>query len=65
MVINNEFVLGEAVYLTTDEDQLPRIVTAIEVDASGGLNYGLSCGEKNTRHYECEISREKNILVAA
>jgi len=62
MVIESKFNLGETVYLITDEDQKPRIVTGINVTLSG-LRYNLVNGVTDTYHYEIEISSEKNILA--
>jgi hypothetical protein len=50
------------VYLKTDAEQLQRIVSSITV-AGTGVIYELSCGERNSRHYEFEISGEVNELI--
>jgi hypothetical protein len=62
MIIENKFNIGETVYLVTDEDQKPRIVTGINVTANG-LRYNLVNGITDTYHYELEMSSEKNILT--
>jgi hypothetical protein len=62
MIIENKFNIGETVYLVTDEDQKPRIVTGISVTANG-LRYNLVNGITDTYHYELEMSSEKNILT--
>ncbi|HEX2868789.1 MAG TPA: hypothetical protein VHO03_17240 [Ignavibacteriales bacterium] len=59
MVVDNEFDFGQTVYLKTDQDQLPRMVTLIQVGPSGHLLYYLSCGPTSTWHYEMEISAER------
>jgi len=61
--IDVEFEIGEVVYLKTDIDQHQRIVTAIQITASGVL-YRLAFGAADTWHYDIEISTEKNVLVA-
>lgn len=58
MVIDNEFQLGQTVYLKTDMEQLPRMVTLIQVNPLGHLYY-LSCGPISSWHYEIEISAER------
>lgn len=58
MIIENKFNIGETVYLVTDEDQKPRIVTGINVTANG-LRYNLVNGITDTYHYELEMSSEK------
>ncbi len=62
MIIENKFNIGETVYLVTDEDQKPRIVTGISVTVNG-LRYNLVNGITDTYHYELEMSSEKNILT--
>ncbi len=60
MFIENEYSIGDIVYLKTDSEQLERMVFAIEV-SSTGLLYRLSCGIGNTYHYGIEMSTEKDI----
>ena len=62
MVIENKYNIGETVYLVTDEDQKPRIVTGINVTVTG-IRYNLVNGVTDTYHYELEMSAEKNILM--
>jgi hypothetical protein len=61
MVIENDFNIGEAVYLKTDNDQNERVVTGIQVSPHG-LFYRLVNGTTETWHYNIEINREKNVL---
>lgn len=61
-VIHSKYNFGDIVYLITDNDQFPRMVTMIKV-TPGGLIYQLSYGEKYSDHYECEISEEINQLT--
>jgi hypothetical protein len=58
MVIDNKFNLSQIVYLTTDPDQLARVVTAIRVEGSG-LVYQTTCATFVSEHYDFEISAEK------
>lgn len=62
MVIDCEYQVKETVYLTTDTEQRPRLVTAILVRESH-IMYYLSCGTEETSHYHFEISKEVNILL--
>ena len=61
MILDNEFDIAETVYLKTDGDQLPRIVTSIGIRPSGIL-YELSCGCSSSSHYDFEISRERSLV---
>lgn len=63
MIIENKFEIGDIVYLTTDEDQKRRVVTAITVLPDNKLTYQISCGHFASDHYEFEISDEKNVLA--
>lgn len=62
MEINNEYNLGEIVYIKTDEKQLPRIVVSILV-MFGGIKYLLGCGTDTDYSYAQEISKEKSFLT--
>ena len=59
MIIDNEFDLGEMVYLKTDADGFVRVVTTLMVGSSRSIVYVLTCGTIESRHYACEISRTK------
>lgn len=61
MLVDNKYNIGETVYLKTDTDQEPRIVTCIKAYPDG-LIYQLSCGIQNTDHYDFEISKEKDLV---
>jgi len=61
IVVNNKYDIGDIVYLKTDEDQSPRVVTCIKVFKHGELNYELAHGTIVSLHYEFEISNEKEI----
>jgi hypothetical protein len=63
MVINNKYEHGQIVYLITDQDQLPRMVTQIIVCADGALTYQLSSGDEYSNHFEMEISATENIEI--
>lgn len=58
----SEFSLKEVVYLKTDPEQKPRIVTSISFKGSGAVTYSLGCGIEDTDHYDFEITKEEDIL---
>jgi hypothetical protein len=62
MVIDNEYKIGQVVYLKTDNDQIPRIVTRIFVSISE-LMYELSCGTVHTEHWGFEMLPEKDLIT--
>lgn len=51
------------VYLITDPEQLPRLVTAKIQALNGGVIWELSSGTETSRHYTKEISKQKNELL--
>ena len=63
MIIKTDFDIGQVVYLKTDVDQKPRIVTRFSVTKECTL-YILACGTEETTHYDIEISETKNIVLA-
>ncbi len=64
MLIDNEFELGQIVYLITDEDNLRRVVTRISVVPGGAVCYELSCAGATSGHYGCEIALVPNLAIA-
>lgn len=60
--VDVEFEIEEIVYLKTDLDQLPRIVSGLSIRKSGVISYELSQGSHTSYHYDFEISKEKNSL---
>jgi len=64
IVVDNKFEHGDVVYLKTDEEQRPHIVSKIEIFKGGELLYGLINKKEVSSHYEFEISTEKNILIS-
>lgn len=61
--VDNKFSLKQVVYLKTDEDQRPRIVTAIVIKPNDVL-YELSCGPDASEHFDFEISTEKDLGIS-
>jgi len=62
MKINTNFSIEDIVYLKTDIEQLPRIVTGIIV-RKNSLLYYLTNGTTETCHYDFEISLEKTFIL--
>lgn len=62
MFIKNEFNIVQVVYLKTDKDQLPRIITAIKI-VPEGLMYELSQGPNNSWHYGFELSETVDLML--
>lgn len=56
------YKIGDVVYLKTDVEQLPRLVTGILMRHKGFVWYYLAQGITETCHTEIEISPEKNIV---
>ena len=59
MLIDSKYNFGDIVYLVTDEDQNPRMITCMTV-APTGILYELSMGTNTTKHYDIEFSLEQN-----
>lgn len=64
MIVDNKFDLKQIVYLKTDKEQGPRLITAIVMCADGGILYELSCCALSSRHYDFEITIEKDVLLS-
>lgn len=64
MIINNKFAFGQIVYLKTDKEQHPRIVTRIQIYSNLNIYYALSCGTAETWHFDIEITEERDALLA-
>lgn len=65
IAVNNYhgFHFGQIVYLRTDEEQRPRMITHYKTDIHGGDFYGLSCGVDFSWHFPEEISTTKNFTL--
>ena len=61
-IIYNKFELKQIVYLCTDIEQRPRIVTGFMYRGSY-IVYELACSMDSSAHYESEISEDKDILI--
>jgi hypothetical protein len=63
MIIENKYEIGQKIYLITDKEQDPRIITAIKIFSNGTLLYLTACGIVEYWAEECEISVEKNAEI--
>lgn len=63
MIIENKYEIGDIVYLTTDREQLERLVTQLRISPCG-LIYIIQNGINQSEHYEMELSAEKNLAWA-
>lgn len=64
MVVDNKFEIKQIVYLKTDTEQKPRIVTGIRVQKDD-ICYELSSGTDVSVNYDFEISETKDILITS
>jgi hypothetical protein len=64
IVVRCRFDYGQIVYVKTDIAQDPRQVIGVQGTADGGMLIKLSTDGNASWHYECEISDEKDILLA-
>ena len=62
MVIENGYEIGQTVYLITDVDQRPRLITAIVVNKYD-MFYEVTSGTEVSRHYDFEISQKKQLQI--
>ena len=63
IIIDNKFEIGQIVYLKTDIDQYPRMITRLSI-APGLITYCLALGSIESWHYDNEISEVKNYAEA-
>jgi len=63
MVINNKFNIGDTVYVKTDIDQSPGIITCIQVNP-GDILYSVSRNSSTSHFYDFELSYDRDILIS-
>lgn len=63
MVIDNKFDIGDIVYLKTDKDQSPRMITGFLVGPMA-LSYRVACGTVDAWQYGIELSKEKDVILS-
>jgi len=59
-----EFMIQQTVYLKTDKEQKPRLVTGISLRPFNSVTYGLTENAIETWHYGFEINDERDIVMA-
>lgn len=59
--VDNKFDFGQIVYLKTDKEQLPRIVTSM-ILTKCEIIYEVYAGAVYSKHYDFEISETADIL---
>ena len=64
-IIHTDYEIAEVVYLVTDRDQEARIVVGFYMGAGDKVRYKVSCGTRESEHYDFEISREINVLITS
>ena len=63
-MIRCNYDFGQIVYIKTDLAQDPRQIIGVQATADGGMLIKLTTDGDVTWHYECEISDEKDIVLA-
>ncbi len=64
ITVRCKFDYGQVVYVKTDIDQDPRQVIGVQGTADGGMLIKLTIDGNASWHYECEITEEKDIMLA-
>ncbi len=59
-----EFSIEQTVYLKTDKEQRPRLVTGITLRPFGSVSYALTEGTFESWHYGFEMSAERDLILA-
>lgn len=60
MLISSDIDFFDTVYLKTDTDQCPRLVTEVKLLPPNTMIFALSCGTVCTWHYRTEFTIEKD-----
>lgn len=63
MIVDNIFEIGETVYIKTDNEQKPRVITGLIIRPAGHIVYYCGCGVDESCHYAIELSKDENILT--
>lgn len=58
------YKFGQIVYLKTDTNQSPRIITGFSLRPNRSVMYYLGQGNQESVHFSIEISEEKDILIS-
>lgn len=63
MKVETKYNIGDVVFLSTDIEQLQRVVTGIIIRPNNSIIYYLTCGSNETTHYDLEMVMEKNFML--
>ena len=58
-----DFMMKQIVYLKTDREQKPRLVTGIQLRPFNSVTYGITEETNETWHYGFEIRDERDIIL--
>jgi hypothetical protein len=61
MTVETKYNIGSIVYLKTDIEQLPHIITSIHILSKNLHAYGLNQGSIPSDHMEYELTEDKII----
>lgn len=64
MRIDPKYNIGDTVYIITDKEQNPNIITGIIVRPGNNLLYKLSTKSGEQDYFDIEISNAKDIILA-
>ena len=64
MIIENEFDIEDTVYLKTDSEQLPRLITKLIICSATQIIYVCSCGTLDSQHFAFELSTTPHFITA-
>jgi hypothetical protein len=64
IVVRCKYNYGQIVYIKTDTAQDPRQVIGVQGTADGGMLIRVTIDGESSWHYECELSDEKDIMLA-
>lgn len=62
-IIEVEYDYGTIVYLRSDSEKEPRIITGYEINSTG-FTYRVECGVQTSYHYGFELTDNKDELLA-
>lgn len=61
-ILDNQWEIGDTVYLKTDPEQIPRLIYCFIVYRTETL-YKVACGVMTSEHYDFELTTEKSVLI--
>lgn len=64
VIVRCKFDYGQIVFVKTDINQDPRQVIGVQGTADGGMLIKLTTDGEISWHYECEITEEKDVMLA-